>query len=51
MNSDGAVEFLKAGLEKTLKETTRQQTAVMETAWLAAFASSQSILNCRVQFF
>ena len=37
MNSDGAVEFLKAGLEKTLKETTRQQTAVMETAWLAAF--------------
>ena len=37
MNSDGAVEFLKAGLEKTLKETTRQQTAVMETVWLAAF--------------
>jgi hypothetical protein len=37
MNSDGAVEFLKAGLEKTLKETTRQQTAMMETAWLEAF--------------
>ena len=36
-NSDGAVEFLKAGLEKTLKETTRQQTAVMETTWLKAF--------------
>jgi hypothetical protein len=37
MNSDSAVAFLKAGLEKTLKETTRQQTEVMETAWLAAF--------------
>ena len=24
-------------MEKTLKETTRQQTAVMETAWLEAF--------------
>ena len=37
MNSDGAVKFLKAGLERTLKETTRQQTAVMETAWLEPF--------------
>jgi hypothetical protein len=36
-NSDGAVEFLKASLEKTLKETTRQQTAVMETDWLESF--------------
>jgi hypothetical protein len=32
MNSDGAVAFLTASLEKTLKETTRQQTA-----WLEAF--------------
>ena len=37
MNSDGAVEFLKAGLERTLRETTRQQTATMEAAWLEPF--------------
>jgi hypothetical protein len=37
MNSDGAVEFLKAGLERTLKETTRRHTAVLETAWLEPF--------------
>ena len=38
MNSDGAMKFLKAGLERTLKETTRQQTAVMKTAWLEPFS-------------
>ncbi len=38
MNSDGAVEFLKAGLEKTLQETTSQQAATMETAWLQPFS-------------
>ena len=38
MNSDGAVEFLKAGLKKTLKETTRPQLATMETAWLKPFS-------------
>jgi len=38
MNSDGAVAFMKAGLERTLKETTRQQTATMETAWLESFS-------------
>ncbi len=37
MNSNGAVEFLKAGLERTLKETTRPHTATMETAWLEPF--------------
>ena len=37
MNSDGAVAFLKAGLERSLKETTRQQTATIETAWLKPF--------------
>ncbi len=37
MNSDGAVAFLKAGLERSLKETTRQQTATIETAWLEPF--------------
>ena len=31
------MEFLNAGLEKTLRETTRQQTATIETAWLAPF--------------
>lgn len=38
MNSDGAVEFLKAGLEKTLIETTRQSTAAIKTAWLESFS-------------
>jgi hypothetical protein len=38
INSDGAVEFLKAGLARTLKETTRQQSATMETAWLKPFS-------------
>ena len=37
MNSNGAVEFLKAGLERRLKETTRPQSATMETAWLEPF--------------
>ena len=38
MNSEGAVEFLKAGLARTLKETARQPLAALEgTAWLAAF--------------
>jgi hypothetical protein len=37
MNSDGAVAFLKAGLERTLKATTRQPMAAMETAWLEPF--------------
>ena len=37
MNSHGAVEFLKAGLERTLKETTRPHTATMETTWLEPF--------------
>ena len=31
------MEFLNAGLESTLRETTRQQTATIETAWLAPF--------------
>ncbi|MEY3288338.1 MAG: hypothetical protein RLZZ419_580 [Pseudomonadota bacterium] len=34
MNSQGAVEFLKAGLERTLKETTQDHRATMDTAWL-----------------
>lgn len=38
MNSSGAVEFLKAGLERTLKETTRQQSATIDTAWLKPFS-------------
>ncbi len=38
MNSQGAVEFLKAGLERTLKETTRDHRATMETAWLNPFS-------------
>lgn len=37
MNSDGAVAFLKQGLEKTLKETTRPVSAAREAAWLAPF--------------
>jgi hypothetical protein len=37
MNSDGAVAFLEASLERTLKETTRQQSAAMEAAWLEPF--------------
>jgi hypothetical protein len=37
MNSDGAVAFLEASLEKTLQETTRPQTVAMEAAWLAPF--------------
>ena len=37
MNSDRAVAFLEASLEKTLQETTRPQTAAMETAWLEPF--------------
>ena len=38
MNSAGAVEFLKAGLARTLQETARQPlTALKETAWLEAF--------------
>jgi len=38
MNSNGAVEFLKAGLEKTLQETTRQATTAIKTAWLESFS-------------
>jgi hypothetical protein len=38
VNSDGAVAFLKAGLERTLKETTREPTATMGTVWLKAFS-------------
>jgi hypothetical protein len=37
MNSDGAVAFLEAGLERTLKETTRPQSAAIEAAWLEPF--------------
>lgn len=37
MNSDGAVEFLKAGLEKTLKETAHASTVALEAAWLNPF--------------
>ena len=37
MNSDGAVAFLEASLERTLKETTCQQTAAMKTTWLEPF--------------
>ncbi|SJM94896.1 conserved hypothetical protein [Crenothrix polyspora] len=37
MNSAGAVKFLKAGMEKTLKETTQQPLATIETTWLAPF--------------
>jgi hypothetical protein len=38
MNSQGAVEFLKAGLERTLQETSRGHRATMETAWLSPFS-------------
>ena len=37
MNSDGAVAFLEAGLERSLKETSRQQSAAMKTVWLEPF--------------
>lgn len=38
MNSDGAVAFLKQGLERTLKETTQPVSATKEAAaWLAPF--------------
>ena len=37
MNSDGAVTFLKASLERSIKETTSQQTATIKTAWLEPF--------------
>ena len=37
MNSDGAVAFLEAGLERSLKETTHQQSAAMTMAWLEPF--------------
>ena len=37
MNSGGTVAFLEAGLERSLKETTRQQTAAMTMAWLEPF--------------
>jgi hypothetical protein len=47
INSDGAVKFLEAGLARTLKETTRQQTATMETAWLEPF--SRVLLQDRTQ--
>ena len=38
INSHGAVEFLKAGLEKTLKEITRLPTAAIKTTWLNPFS-------------
>ncbi|MFI3199077.1 MAG: hypothetical protein QX196_12245 [Methylococcaceae bacterium] len=38
MNSQGTVEFLKPGLERTLKETTRDHRATMETAWFNPFS-------------
>ena len=38
INSNGAVEFLKAGLEKTLKETSQQSTAAINATWLNAFS-------------
>ncbi len=37
MNSDGAVALLETSLERTLKETTRQQSAAIEAAWLQPF--------------
>lgn len=37
MNSEGAVRFLEACLEKTLKETAHKALAVQETAWLSHF--------------
>jgi hypothetical protein len=37
MNSNGAVAFLEAGLERTLKETIRPHTTTMKTAWLEPF--------------
>lgn len=37
MNSEGAVNFLRACLEKTLKETTAKPLTVQETAWLTHF--------------
>jgi hypothetical protein len=37
VNSDGAVNFLKACLEKTLKETSHNTLVVQESAWLRHF--------------
>jgi hypothetical protein len=37
VNSDGAVNFLKAGLENTLKETSSESMATIEAAWLESF--------------
>jgi hypothetical protein len=37
MNSNGAVEFLKASLEKTLKETAQSSPVTREAAWLNPF--------------
>ncbi len=37
MNSGGAVAFLEAGLKRSLKETTHQQSAAMTMAWLEPF--------------
>ena len=37
MNSEGAVNFLKAAMEKTLNETTQKATAAIHSDWLAPF--------------
>jgi hypothetical protein len=37
MNSEGAVEFLKGGLERTLQEISLDHRATVESAWLAPF--------------
>jgi len=37
MNSEGAVEFLKSGLERTLQELSLDHRATVETAWLVPF--------------
>ncbi|NOQ65285.1 MAG: hypothetical protein GQ582_12305 [Methyloprofundus sp.] len=37
INSNGSVEFLKAGLERTLTEITSQPKSVIHSDWLASF--------------
>ncbi len=37
MNSEGATEFLKVGLEKTLQATSQEHLALMKSTWLEPF--------------
>ena len=41
MNSEGATEFLKVGLEKTLQATSLEHRAQMKSTWLEPFPSAR----------